>query len=982
MKKGNLKTRGHTMTILHNTETITRGTKLHCYLYNGSTCIVTEFIPSNQPIEDIGGAGFMTSGGGQIKYVKTGDSPYVGSVPESIARGAQWDILDEVATESEIQELLAQAQRVAAAEEKARQEAAEEGERIFTRGAALLAEKMPAWAKGVIVASYEEDDCDLMTDYFNSTVTKTIIIGWSKHTKNLFSEMRKAAKACGLPQVAQFATAPTVDGNGREKTEENKGWWTPADEHRENYSMGAGYYLKSCGRYSTGWKISKQRVGDYLAAIAGEPDGYAVAEEVSKKKAAKKSKSETVANVEAPAAGEAIKVVINEEKNGIELYFSEKPGTDTRDQMKGNKWRWHRVKKCWYNKLTEENRAFAATLAGANEPEPEPPTTPKPPKKSAPSPEILPAVEMVAEIPATLQKEAVPVNKTALAAVTQKTVPVDKIAPAAVVQKNAPVAEIIKELPETISAQERRSASAFFDAKSFYPTPHHLIRKMILKIKGNPRRILEPSAGRGDLVEALSHSYRFDKRKSDISAIEIDENLQATLRGKEIKLIDSDFLSYGGADKFDLIIANPPFEDGEKHLLKAIDILYRGQIIFILNAETLRNPCTNSRKDLVRKLDELGAKIEYIENSFKTAARPTGVEIALVDITVERTVEEDIFKGATEAKEYQGTVNQKNEVSEGLTIRELVAEYSQTVKHCTNTITEYHRYANYTQGYLSLNVGDFKPFNPKDRTEQIQMLVNEALRQIRVTFWRRTLDLEEVRKRLTEKKQSEFEHALQDRAQMEFTESNVHQFIINLIGGYQNTILDSIGEIFEKFTTKHCFRGDLHDKNIHYFNGWKTNNAYKVRKKVILPVSHSFSSPFQGWNGWQLDYKAARELRDIDLAVSYLDGLKEHTSITEAIEAAFKEGENSNIESTYFKMTCHKKGTIHLTFKDADILRRFNIAACIGKGWLPEDYGQKSYEDLTPQEKQAAKSFDGVTTYKKNEGRPLLPASNLLKLAA
>jgi hypothetical protein len=28
-------------------------------------------------------------------------------------------------------------------------------------------------------------------------------------------------------------------------------------EHREKYSMGAGYYLKASGRYSSGWKVVK-----------------------------------------------------------------------------------------------------------------------------------------------------------------------------------------------------------------------------------------------------------------------------------------------------------------------------------------------------------------------------------------------------------------------------------------------------------------------------------------------------------------------------------------------------------------------------------------------------------------------------------------------------------------------------------------------------------------------------------------------------
>ena len=39
---------------------------------------------------------------------------------------------------------------------------------------------------------------------------------------------------------------------------------------------------------------------------------------------------------------------------------------------------------------------------------------------------------------------------------------------------------------------------------------------------------------------------------------------------------------------------NPPFSEGDKHLLKAINIMKNGgQIVCILNAETIKNPYSN-----------------------------------------------------------------------------------------------------------------------------------------------------------------------------------------------------------------------------------------------------------------------------------------------------------------------------------------------------------------------------------------------------
>ena len=45
------------------------------------------------------------------------------------------------------------------------------------------------------------------------------------------------------------------------------------------------------------------------------------------------------------------KIVVNEEKQGEELYFDEKPTTDIISTLKENCYRWHRQKQCWYRKL-------------------------------------------------------------------------------------------------------------------------------------------------------------------------------------------------------------------------------------------------------------------------------------------------------------------------------------------------------------------------------------------------------------------------------------------------------------------------------------------------------------------------------------------------------------------------------------------------------------------------------------------------------
>ncbi len=51
----------------------------------------------------------------------------------------------------------------------------------------------------------------------------------------------------------------------------------------------------------------------------------------------------------------AVRVEINPEFNGIEVYFNNKPDSETREALKADGWRWHSKKYCWYNKNTENH---------------------------------------------------------------------------------------------------------------------------------------------------------------------------------------------------------------------------------------------------------------------------------------------------------------------------------------------------------------------------------------------------------------------------------------------------------------------------------------------------------------------------------------------------------------------------------------------------------------------------------------------------
>lgn len=140
----------------------------------------------------------------------------------------------------------------------------------------------------------------------------------------------------------------------------------------------------------------------------------------------------------------------------------------------------------------------------------------------------------------------------------------------------------------------------FKENPDFYPTPANLIDKMNKKIDWKSiKSVLEPSAGSGNLVEAINKQFEYTKNyrresKYDIDVIEHDENLRHVLKGKNFRVISNDFISFNTYKKYDLIFMNPPFSNGDKHLSKAIDLIESqnraGQIVCLLNAETLKIP--------------------------------------------------------------------------------------------------------------------------------------------------------------------------------------------------------------------------------------------------------------------------------------------------------------------------------------------------------------------------------------------------------
>jgi len=165
-------------------------------------------------------------------------------------------ITDEIKSENEIAEIWAKSETLRQARESAQHIAVKKTQQHIIRGRKLFSNFISKEAKALIIAEQHEDNSNMLTDYFGHKTLTTVVLGWSKHTRDLFSEMRKHADR--IPETAHLKIRPTKSESGEERTEENKAWWEAKDEHREKWSGGGGYYLKDGHRHKTGWSISKQ----------------------------------------------------------------------------------------------------------------------------------------------------------------------------------------------------------------------------------------------------------------------------------------------------------------------------------------------------------------------------------------------------------------------------------------------------------------------------------------------------------------------------------------------------------------------------------------------------------------------------------------------------------------------------------------------------------------------------------------------------
>lgn len=552
--------------------------------------------------------------------------------------------------------------------------------------------------------------------------------------------------------------------------------------------------------------------------------------------------------------------------------------------------------------------------------------------------------------------------------------------------------DVARTLMPTRKLRQTNIPPVFFPScdTQFYPTPRNIAGKLMEGIDWSQiTSILEPSAGRGDLVEwvekRIANGYvrgmsgRYCLENKDIDCIEIDPNLRALLVGKGMRVVHDNFLTYHTNKWYDLIIMNPPFADGDAHLLHAIDLCrHGGQIACILNAETIRNPYTNRRKVLLSELSKYGATIRYLGNGFKSSARKTDVEVALINMSIPKAVADtSIWDELEKANEAHIKTDCANEMAPANPMERLIQEYDLLCKSGISMIQIYNGVAprihdssksKYSRPIIELCING-------DTCDTLCSSndVNKFLRAARARYWQELLELPELQERMTSTMREKYGNMVSQMADYEFSAFNIQQTIEKILGQLQTGVEDAIMKCFDKLSAKHTYNNDIQNDNIHYYNGWKTNEAHRVNVKCIIPTYGCFARGYKvdKYGHWKdtlegLDVRGCFQvLDDLEKALDYLDkGETLPTNLESTLRAAEAEG-RTTVYCKYFTVTFYKKGTCHIKFHNEKILERLNIFVGRQRNWLPPTYGKVRYDDMDDNSRAIVDEFQGRDEYEK-----------------
>ena len=214
------------------------------------------------------------------------------------------------------------------------------------------------------------------------------------------------------------------------------------------------------------------------------------------------------------------------------------------------------------------------------------------------------------------------------------------------------------------------------------------------------------------------------------------------------------------------------------------------------------------------------------------------------------------------------------------------------------------------------------------KIENEKASINGFVKKVRGKYWRTLFSNPKFTGKLTSNVLGEYQSKIHELKDVEFSVFNILEVKWDMMKNVSKGIEQSIIDLFDLFCSG-WFSEDM-GTTIHYYNGWKTNSAYKVNKKAIASFNafSNYRKEFDPiWSNYSYEGGCLKRLSDMEKCFNYLDNgrTSDGVGMENILRAAAQNGQTRNIELKYFTVTFYKKGTCHIVFKDEKLLKKFNL---------------------------------------------------------
>lgn len=448
----------------------------------------------------------------------------------------------------------------------------------------------------------------------------------------------------------------------------------------------------------------------------------------------------------------------------------------------------------------------------------------------------------------------------------------------------------------------------------FYPTPQNVIDIMLEGVSIEGKTILEPSAGKGNIVDYLAKHGA-----ANILGCEKNEDLRSILN-KKCNVIENDFLQVQSeqVSHIDLIVMNPPFSADEKHILHAVEIAPPGcTIIALCNLQTLENAYSMGRMRLKQCVSTYGFQ-QDLGPCFDNAERKTGVKVGLLTMKMPGGNYQQEFEGFFLEEEPEQM--QENALMPYNFVRDLVNRYIAAVKVFDEQLDAAVKMNNLTEGFYS------SKFAVHVTEEGKPVKRNEFKKDLQKSAWNFIFNKMNMQKFATKGLREDINKFVEQQHHIPFTMKNIYRMLEIVIGTQSQRMDKAILEVFDKLTLHH------HD-NRYNVEGWKTNSHYLINEKFIMPnmVQTGWGSSSEMRTCY---YSNVELIEDMQKALCFITGLDYSKCTTlESFISRTSPKFGQWYSWGFFEIKGFKKGTMHFKFNSVDLWGKFNQHVARLKGY-------------------------------------------------